>query len=241
MIAAVLAVLLLGDALPPTLNAGNHSFKVTGDDTVTVSGHLQRITYDGLDQVAVMGAGSSLRFSSQASYQRGLGTSTSRHTARFTTEITADGNEHDLASTDPDEMSVLHQPFTIALDRATRMGLLGMRERIPFAFAAPIGDTDVNGTLRRITSPAGTLAVSFDASGPFSGEAPDNQSEQIDGSLHMHGTALYEAGNGVLLALHVSVEITGNVGVNHDSTAILIVHERRFEREDAPKISSASR
>ncbi|MGH7756770.1 MAG: hypothetical protein ACREM8_10870 [Vulcanimicrobiaceae bacterium] len=242
-LAALLAVLLLGAQSPTPAPGGERFYKVSGRDTVQLgaAGRQQRVDYSGIEHVAIADGDNGARYSSHVSYVRGDASDVAHRTASFVSEITADGSEHDIAGSDPDEMTVLHQPFTIALDRATRLGIAAMRGSIPFDFTAPVGTTTVDGKLQRVASAPGTLAVAFDASGPFSGQVSDRPGETITGRLHMRGSALYLAADGSLISLQVRVEIDGSVDGGAKSAPIAIVHQRAFEAESADQERAAQR
>ena len=97
-------------------------------------------------------------------------------------------NSRTSATTIPNSLTILNQPFSVRLDGATLRDLAHLHRDAPFEYASPITGSTLHGSLK--TNGSGTVAgfhaqgVSFDASGPMRGPVPGRPGMSLNGRIH---------------------------------------------------------
>lgn len=149
--------------------------------------------------------------------------------ARFVQDLTKSGFL-DRIDDDPDQLTVLNQPFAIQLDLPTLRDLAHLRSRVPFEANAPIAGGLLHGTLqyggRGPVDGVPSVGVRFEAVGDVHGGLPDHPEIAIDGTMHMNGTAYYTLKTALLVALAARLTIDGTLRDRKDLTPVHIVYAR---------------
>jgi hypothetical protein len=141
---------------------------------------------------------------------------------------------------DPDFLTILNQPFAIALDRVTLQDLRSLHAAVPFDAGSPLGDGAVmHGHLR----PAGgglvagrpAIAIVFDARGTMDGAIPSKSEARMTGRIDMRGTAYYAADSALLLELDATLRVDANLSATGASPTPVKIVYRRTIRAEAPR------
>ena len=227
--AAVAASLIALLAVAPGPRS-DHQYVVSGSDTFTVGDHTAaRVVYTGTEHLHVTSTGKTTRYDADARYTRTDDAGSSDARASFVQELLASGAFEDRFD-DPDFLTVLNQPFAVALDAATLRDLRDLHGRVPFDTASPITGATLRGSLRR--GPTGTIGgvpaigVRFDASGAMRGPLPDRPEVAIDGVMRMDGIAYYARDGALLVSLEARLTITGTLHESKTATPVRIVYLR---------------
>jgi hypothetical protein len=218
-------------------------YTVSGSDTFTVGDRTAaRVTYAGSEQLHITATGKTTRYNADAHYTRTDDSGSSDARASFTQELLASGTFEDRFDDDPDFLTVLNQPFAIALDAGTLRDLRGLHGGVPFDTASPITGATLHGSLRR--GPVGTIGgtpaigVRFDASGGMRGPLPDRPEVAIDGTMRMDGIAYYAQDGALLLSLEARLTITGVLRESKTATPVKIVYLRTIRASAAAAAAS---
>jgi len=224
----------------------DHQYAVSGSDTFTVGDHTAaRVTYNGTERLRVTVAGKTTRYNADAHYTRTDDAGSSDARASFVQELLASGSFEDRFDDDPDFLTVLNQPFAVALDAATLRDLRALHGGVPFDTASPITGATLHGSLRR--GPGGTIGgipavgVRFDASGPMRGPLPDRPEVAIEGVMRMAGIAYYAQDGALLVALDARLTITGTLHEGKTATPVRIVYLRTIRANAAAATTEAVR
>ena len=92
---------------------------------------------------------------------------------------------------DPDYLTILNQPFSVAARRADAARPAQLGGAVPFDFPSPMTGAPLHGSLRRL--PDGTLGgkrvlgIAFVAHGPLNGALPDRPETALSGTITMNG------------------------------------------------------
>jgi hypothetical protein len=221
-------------AAPP-----EQSYSVTGVDTFSVGngGDVQsQISYRGRETLSIEHERGKTLFVASARYTRVDQGASSDLTAGFSAESSADGEQSDLVDDDPDYLTVLKQPFAVALDAATMHDLAHLREDVPFTFPSPITGSTLEGRLRRIggglVSGMPALGVNFEAEGPMRGPLPDRPRLTMNGRIHMRGSAYYRTADALLVLLDATLTVSGNLTDPAQTDPVTIVYRRRIRADN---------
>jgi hypothetical protein len=224
----------------------DHQYAVSGSDTFTVGQHTAaRVTYTGTERLRVTAVGKTTRYNADAHYTRTDEGGSSAARASFVQELLASGAFQDRLDDDPDFLTVLNQPFAVALDAATLRDLRALHGGVPFETPSPITGATLRGSLRR--GPIGTIGgapavgVRFNASGPMRGPLPDRPEVAIEGTMRMDGIAYYAQDGALLLSLEARLTITGVLRQNKTATPVQIVYLRTIRASDAAATTEAQR
>ena len=242
--AAVAASLIALLAVAPGPRSDHH-YAVSGSDTFTVGDHTAaRVIYAGTERLRVTSTGKTTRYDADARYTRTDDSGSSDARASFVQELLASGSFEDRFDDDPDFLTVLNQPFAIALDAATLRDLRNLHGRVPFDTASPITGATLHGSLRR--GPTGTIGglpaigVRFDASGAMRGPLPDRPEVAIDGMMRMDGIAYYAQNGALLVSLEARLTITGTLHESGTATPVRIVYLRTIRTGDTTPTNQPS-
>jgi len=242
--AATAASLIALLAVAPA-SRSDHQYAVSGSDTFTVGDHTAaRVTYAGTERLRVTSTGKTTRYDADARYTRTDDAGSSDARASFVQELLASGAFEDRFDDDPDFLTVLNQPFAVALDAATLRDLRDLHGRVPFDTASPITGATLHGSLRR--GPTGTIAgtsaigVRFDASGAMRGPLPDRPEVAIEGVMRMDGIAYYAQNGALLVSLEARLTITGTLHESKTATPVQIVYLRTIRAGAAAPASQPS-
>lgn len=193
------------------------------------------ISYSGTERLQILKTGSSAHYVADVRYSQTDLTGTSNLTAHFE-QVLTHGGLVDRADQDPDELTVLNQPFAIQIDRATLLELARLLGSVPFDTNTRISGGSLHGLLRHGTdgdidgTPA--IGVRFSAGGPMQGGLPDHPEIVIDGTIRMDGTAYYTVKDALLASLQARLTIDGNLRDQKVVTPVHIVYERTFRADD---------
>lgn len=175
---------------------------------------VTRISYSGLETLSVRPSGRAIEFVAQVECTRTDATGKSTEEAQFAQAQLPDGSLEDRLDDDPDFLTILNQPFSIRLDTATIHDLRELHAPVPFAAASPVGGGDLEGSLRPgtpgIIDGRRVVGVEFQADGRVHGPLPVHGAE-IEGRIHLDGTAYYDANEALLLALDARLTIDGTL------------------------------
>lgn len=186
--------------------------------------------------MAIAKSGGATRYTVDAHYTRSGADGAVAAQAHFVQDLTKSGFL-DRVDDDPDQLTVLNQPFAIQLDLPTLHDLAHLRSRVPFDASAPIAGGMLHGTLRHGTNGridgARCVGVRFDAEGAVHGGLPDHPEIAIDGTMHMDGTAYYTEKTALLVALSARLTIDGTLRDRKDLTPVHIVYARTIHADSA--------
>ncbi len=231
-------------AATPATGCDRH-YVVSGSDTFTVGDHTAaKVVYAGTESLHVSRTGATTRFAADAQYTRTDDAGSNDARASFVQELLASGTFEDRLDDDPDFLTVLNQPFAVALDAATLRDLRALHGRLPFDTPSPVTGATLHGSLRR--GPVGLIAgqqaigVRFEASGPMRGPLPDKPEIAIDGVMTMDGIAYYSQSGALLLALEARLTISGSLHQSKTATPVRIVYLRTIRASDAATSVEAS-
>jgi hypothetical protein len=240
---AVAATLLIAALAVSPGPRSVQAYSVSGSDTFTVGDRTAaRVTYAGSEQLHITTTGKTTRYNADAKYTRTDDSGSSDARASFIQELMPNGSFEDRFDDDPDFLTVLNQPFAVALDAGTLRDLRGLHGGIPFDTPSPITGATLHGSLRR--GPVGmiggrpAIGVRFDASGGMRGPLPDRPEVSIDGTMRMDGVAYYAQDGALLLALEARLTITGVLNESKTATPVRIVYLRTIRANGAAAVST---
>jgi hypothetical protein len=212
-------------------------YAVSGRDSFTIGSQpASHIRYNGTERLQILKAGTSKHYVADARYSQTDLSGTSNLTAHFE-QVLANGALVDRADQDPDELTVLNQPFTIQIDRPTLLELSRLLGSVPFDTNTRIAGGVLRGLLRHgadgDVDGTPSIGVRFSADGPMRGSLPDHPEIVIDGIMHMEGTAYYAVKDALLSSLQARLTIDGNLRDQKVVTPVHIVYERTFRADGA--------
>jgi hypothetical protein len=229
---SVFAALVLCAAAPALAQTPVQWYSIDGEDSYQMAGHADRtdIVYAGTQRLAIERQGSVTRFTATVTYDRRESGAATHATGTFSSNISANGEQHDGSNGDPDYLTILNQPFSIELDAPTLRDLRGLVRPVPFDFPSPMTGALLHGSLRRL--PDGTLngrrvlGIAFVARGPLNGSLPDRPDTALSGTITMNGTAYYAYADALLMALDATLQIEGRVANSGQNSPVTIVYKR---------------
>ncbi|MHB8177005.1 MAG: hypothetical protein ACYDA5_07085 [Vulcanimicrobiaceae bacterium] len=210
-------------------------YTISGSDIFTVGRQpAERVTYRGTQRLRITQVDRTIRFEATARYVRNDGAGDIPGTARFVQLLLPGDNFADRSNHDPEDLTILNQPFSIQLDRATLAQLYALKGSAPFALASPMAGGTLHGTLTRgsVARLAGqrVLEVTFAATGRMHGPLPSHPSMDIDGRMQMHGTADYALWGGWLVAFSARLNIAGAIADLDHAVPVKIVYHRSMRQ-----------
>jgi hypothetical protein len=206
-------------------------YAVDGSDTFRIPGSavVGDITYTGTGELRTERRGNQTRFTTRVSYRRTVDGTVSRVVGTYETTL-ADGVAHDGPDGDPDDLTILKQPFAVQLDAPTLRDLGALRSPIPFDFPSPIIGATLHGVLRRLPDALlngrRVLGIAFSAHGPLHGQVPELTGTSVTGSIEMSGRAYYAYETALLLALDATLAIAGNLDGSTARQPVSLVYRR---------------
>jgi hypothetical protein len=217
------------------------SYRITGQDVYGIGSGVQvsSVRYSGEQQLSVRHSGGRVWYSVHATYTRYEGDDATQHTASFEQATRTDGTLENVHDDDPDFLTILNQPFAIALDRVTLHDLRSLRAAVPFDAGSPLGDGAVmHGYLR----PAGSglvagrpaIAIVFDAQGTMDGTIASKSQTRMTGRIDMNGTAYYATNSALLLELDATLRVDANLHATGAPAAPVKIVYRRTIRAESP-------
>lgn len=231
MFARLFAVVLAVVLMAVSAARADQQYAVDGSDTFRIPGSTigGDIVYTGTGQLRTERHGNQTRFTTRVSYRRTVDGTTSSVVGTYETTI-ADGVAHDGPDGDPDDLTILKQPFAVQLDAPTLRDLGALRTTIPFDFPSPIIGATLHGALRRL--PDGllngrrVLRIAFSAHGALHGEVPELTGTSVTGSIAMSGHAYYAYETALLLALDATLAIAGNLDGSAARQPVSLIYRR---------------
>lgn len=236
--ASLLTMILV--ALPHAVLASDQTYVVTGKDSFAIgAGDIRsEVTYSGTQRLRISRHGKTMRFKAHVVYTRSDGTAQIDATGEYVADVLPSGETLDYADHDPDYLTVLNQPFSAQLDRATLGDLQHLAGPLPFDFPSPFTGSSLHGYLQHIgNAPIASrraIGVRFESAGPMKGGLPDRPGLTLVGTIAMRGTAYYDLNSAILLELDTTVVITGNVSNRSGKDPVTITYARTI-RADAPR------
>jgi hypothetical protein len=224
---AILALLLAAGS-----TERHQLYHVSGKDSYQIGSRELRsdTSYDGKEKLTIRKVEGVTRYSARASYVRtdqGQGRSA---VATFESILLANGQEQDIASDDPDFLTVLNQPFAVQLDAQTLRDVRNLHEPSPFTFTSAMTGATLRGTLFHVTDGliAGhpVVGIGFDASGPMRGGLPEHPEISLHGTIRMSGRAYYTSSSALLLGLDAKLQIAGTLADTSTSDPVKILYRR---------------
>lgn len=208
------------------------TYATAGSDNFSIgSGSAgSEVRYKGKQWLRISQRGKLVRYSARVSYTRSEQGVDSHASAMYVADVLPSGELASSSDRDPDYLTVLNQPFAAQLDAQTLADLRHLRKALPFDFPSPFTGSSLHGYLQH--RPGGTfgkhagVAVSFEATGGMNGALPDRADLTLAGRISMHGTAYYDAGSALLLALDTTVMISGTVMNHGGKDPVRIVYAR---------------
>lgn len=234
-----LAGLVLACMVVLTASArADERYTVEGRDRFRIAGAPDsEIRYNGVGRLSAVRAGNATRYSTTISYERIAGGATAHLEGSFAATISAGGAQRDEVDRDPDDLTILDQPFAAQLDAATLHDLRELRSAMPFDFPSPMTGGTLHGSLRRL--PDGVLngervlGIAFSAAGPLRGALADRSGLSIAGTISMNGRAYYAYAGAFLVALDATLAIQGDLGGPGAPRRIAIVYRRSIRPSEA--------
>ncbi len=236
-IVAVFLVLLLARGVGAATPSLDETYTVSGSDDFAIgSGDIRsNVSYDGTETLHISRRGDVTRLRAKVAYVRQNGGARSHTNGGYVIDVSDSGDTVATADHDPDNLTVLNQPFAARLDPGTLHDLAHLNGALPFDFPSPFTHSTLHGYLRHIggSRSAGRAAVGvrFEAAGPLHGQLPDRPGLTLAGTITMRGTAFYDAGSAVLLALDTTVTVSGNVSNRSRSDPVKIVYTRTIRAQ----------
>jgi hypothetical protein len=224
---AILALLLAAGS-----TERHQLYHVSGKDSYQIGSRELRsdTSYDGKEKLTIRKVEGVTRYSARASYVRtdqGQGRSA---VATFESILLANGQEQDIASDDPDFLTVLNQPFAVQLDAQTLRDVRNLHEPSPFTFTSAMTGATLRGTLFHVTDGliAGhpVVGIGFDASGSMRGGLPEHPEISLHGTIRMSGRAYYTSSSALLLGLDAKLQIAGTLADTSTSDPVKILYRR---------------
>ena len=229
---AILALLL---AATPT--ESHQTYTVTGKDSYQIGSRELRsdTSYEGTEKLTIRNAAGVTRYYARAAYIKTDQGQRRSSIASFESEMLPSGQERDVASNDPDFLTVLNQPFAVQLDVQTLRDVRKLREPSPFTFTSAMTGATLRGTLFHVTDGliAGhpVVGIGFDASGPMRGGLPEHPEIALHGTIRMSGRAYYTRTSALLLALDAKLQIAGTLANTSTSDRVKILYRRVIRAE----------
>jgi len=220
----------------------DEAYAVDGRDVFLVgNGDVHdRTSYHGIERLAIVLAANGTTYVAHVSYDKDGDGGKQHETATSTSTLLPSGELRDGPSHDPDYLTILNQPFAVALDAPTMRDLAHLKRDVPFDFPSPMTGAPLRGSLRRLPDAivAGTRAmgIAFEASGPLQGALPDRPALALEGTIRMKGTAYYAYDTTLMVALRATLAIDGNLagGVGHAPVSIVYERSMRSMRGSPP-------
>lgn len=244
-VAPLLAIALL--ATLETVARADQTYDVSGADGFAIgAGDIRsEITYVGTETLRVVPHGKAMRYEAHVVYTRSDGAAQSDAVATYTADVMPSGETLDSADGDPDYLTVLNQPFSAQLDRATLSDLRHLHGALPFDFPSPFTGSSLHGYLQHIgdarVGPRHSVGVRFEAAGPMKGELPDRPGLTLEGTIAMRGTAYYDVDSALLLVLDTTVTIRGNVSNRAGKDPVVITYARTIRAKKSHPLQTAGK
>lgn len=235
MVARLAAVVLAVFLTAMTTARADQAYAVDGSDTFRIPGSTlgAQVAYAGTGRLRAVHEADGTRFTTVVDYRRTVDGTTTRVSGSYATTISADGVAHDGPDEDPDDLTILKQPFAVQLDATTLRDLSALRSTIPFDFPSPIIGATLHGALRRLPDARlhglRVLGISFSAHGPLHGSLPGRPHLSVTGTIEMNGRAYYAYENALLLGLDATLAIAGTVdgsGAGDQAEPVHLVYRR---------------
>lgn len=243
--ASLLTMILV--ALPHAAFASDQTYVVAGKDSFAIgAGDIHSdVSYSGTQRLRISRHGKAMRFRAHVVYTRSDGTAQSDATGEYVADVMPSGETLDYADHDPDYLTVLNQPFSAQLDRATLSDLQHLDGPLPFDFPSPFTGSSLHGYLQHIGNgkigPRRTIGVRFESAGPMKGGLPDRPGLTLVGTIAMRGTAYYDLDSALLLELDTTVTITGNVSNRTGKDPVTITYARTIRADVPHPVQSAGK
>jgi hypothetical protein len=210
-------------------------YHVMGRDELAILGTSveSHTTYNGTGRLVVTVLPHDVRqYSAETHFSvenpDGAGTATA--SAQLTV-VSAD-DQRISAANDPAYLTVITQPFAVALDVKTLQDLTSLRTPVPFHFLSGMTGGDLHGLLEYRGSSKidgfETASITFDAAGPFASTLPGEPKVPLAGQIHMTGHAFYRKSDALLMKLATTLVSTGTVGGGPEALHVRVTYEREL-------------
>ena len=215
----------------------HQTYQVSGKDSYQIGSHELRsdTSYEGKETLTIRNASGVTHYGARVTYVKTDQGQNHTNVATFESEMRANGSERDLASNDPDFLTVLNQPFAVQLDAQTLRDVRKLRDPSPFVFTSAMTGATLRGTLFHVTDGliAGhpVVGIGFDASGPMRGGVPEHPEISLRGTIRMSGRAYYTRATALLLALDAKLQIAGTLANTNASDPVKILYRRVIRAE----------
>lgn len=245
LVASLLTMIFV--SLPHVALAAEQTYVVSGKDSFAIgAGDIRsEVSYSGTQSLRVSRHGKTMRFKAHVAYTRSDGTAQTDATGEYVADVMPSGETLDYADHDPDYLTVLNQPFSAQLDRATLGDLQHLKGPLPFDFPSPFTGSSLHGYLQHIgngtVGPRRAIGVRFESAGPMKGGLPDRPGLTLVGTIAMRGTAYYDLDTAFLLSLDTTVTITGNVSNRSGKDPVTITYARTIRVDTPHAIQSAGK
>src|SRR6202163_952375 len=197
--------------------------------------------YRGMQRLTVTRSGRATVYNALVEYDRTGEGGRQHQRASFSSTLLPSGEQRDGPGNDPDYLTVLNQPFAVQLDAPTMRDLAHVRRAVPFDFPSPMTGATLHGSLRRLpdamVGALRAMGIAFEARGPLHGSLPDRPAMQLAGTITMKGTAYYDYGSALLLALDATLAIDGALDDTEHRSPISIVYTRSIHSAEGKQAS----
>ncbi len=215
----------------------DETYAVSGSDNFSIgSGDVRsKVSYHGVERLRVVRHGALTRYRADVNYTRDDGGARSSATGHYVADVSASGETVASSDRDPDNLTVLNQPFAAVLDRQTLHALEHLSGALPFDFPSPFTNSSLHGYLQHLGDSTlvgrRVIGIRFEAAGPMHGNLPDRPELALVGTIAMRGTAFYDVASTLLLALESTVTVAGNVSNRSAQDPVTIVYARTIRAE----------
>ncbi|HEY1727100.1 MAG TPA: hypothetical protein VGG22_01820 [Candidatus Baltobacteraceae bacterium] len=229
---AILALLLAAGS-----TESHQTYQVSGKDSYQIGSRELRsdTSYEGKERLTIRSAAGVTHYSARATYVKTDQGQGHPSVATFESEMQPSGAERDIASSDPDFLTVLNQPFAVQLDAQTLRDVRKLHEPSPFTFTSAMTGATLRGTLFHVRDGliAGhpVVGIGFDASGPMRGGLPEHPEISLHGTIRMSGRAYYTRASALLLGLDAKLQIAGTLANTNTSDPVKILYRRIIRAE----------
>lgn len=221
-----------------TTAQADEAYAVNGRDTFRIPGTTAGtdVAYAGTGRLHAVHEPGGTRFTTRVDYRRTVDGTTTQTSGSYATTIARDGSVHDGPDGDPDDLTILKQPFAVQLDATTLRDLSALHVTIPFDFPSPIIGATLHGALRRLPDAMlhgkRVLGIEFAAHGPLHGALPDRPQISVTGTIEMNGHAYYAYESALLLGLDATLAIAGTVDGSERPQPVRLVYRRTIRPLD---------
>jgi hypothetical protein len=217
----------------------DENYRVAGQDTLEIldTSVVSRTSYNGVDRLIISALPrEGRRFAAESHFRvvsEGIARDASAHAELL---MNSSNVQHLSAADDPAYLTVLTQPFAVALDSKTLHDLTSLRRPVPFHFMSGMTGGSLHGLLkyRGLAKVDGfeTVSITFDAEGALTsgsrGLLPAEPGVAFSGEVSTVGQAFYRSSDALLMKLVTKIVTIGSVGAGQTPLRMRVTYEREL-------------